>query len=237
MSEPKVIREADAGAVAVTAAKLFTEQLDATLDARGVAHVALTGGSTPKQMYELIAHDRWEGVVLWWGDERCVGPQDPESNYRMAAETLLGGASAAVVHRIEGELGAEAAASAYNALLDELMPKDVAGVPLFDIVLLGIGEDGHVASLFPRNAALESDGLWCVPVHNSPKPPPDRVSLSLEVLRAARSCLMLVAGSGKAAAVAGALGEPTSLFPSSLLERERLTVIADEAALAEVAAK
>jgi 6-phosphogluconolactonase len=236
MSGPKVIREADLGAVAVAAARLFTKQLESALDARGVAHVALAGGSTPEQMYGLIAHDRWDGVVLWFGDERCVGPEDPQSNYRMAAETLLGSAPEAVVHRIEGELGAQAAASAYNALLDALVPKDVAGVPLLDIVLLGIGEDGHTASLFPLNPALEADGVWCVPVYNSPKPPPDRVSLSLEVLRAARSCVLLAAGSAKAAAIAGALGEPTALFPSSLLARERLTVIADTAALAEVGA-
>jgi 6-phosphogluconolactonase len=234
MSGPKVIACDDVGAVAVSAAKLFTKQLDGALDARGVAHVALAGGSTPAHMYGLIAHDRWDGVVLWFGDERCVGPEDPQSNYRMAAETLLGSATGAVVHRMEGELGAEGAASAYNALLDTLMPKDVAGVPLFDIVLLGIGEDGHTASLFPLNPALEADGVWCVPVHNSPKPPPDRLSLSLEVLRAARSCVLLAAGAGKATAIAGALGEPTAVFPSSLLARERLTVIADVAALAEV---
>jgi 6-phosphogluconolactonase len=236
MTRPKLIREADVDGVAVVAAELFTKQLDAALAARGVAHVALAGGSTPQRMYELLSHERWDGVEFWFGDERCVGPEDPQSNYRMAREALLDRVPGPiVVHRMEGELGAEAAASAYNELLEQRLPKDVAGVPLFDVIQLGLGEDAHTASLFPLNPALEADGVWCVPVHNSPKPPPDRLSLSLQVLRAARECTLLVAGSGKAQAMIGALGEPSAEFPSSLLARERLTVIADEAALAEVA--
>jgi 6-phosphogluconolactonase len=237
MSGPaaQLIREGDATGVATRAAEIFAELVAAALAARGVAHVALAGGTTPERMYSLVVLESWHGVELWFGDERCVGPDDPQSNYRMVAQTLLPRASGAGVHRIEGELGAEAAASAYETELRGALPAAEDGLPLFDLILLGIGEDGHTASLFPRNPALERRGVACVPVHDAPKLPPDRVSLSLEALRAARECVLLASGSGKAQAIAGALGPPTLDVPSSLLARERLTVIADADALADVA--
>lgn len=235
-STPRIVREADLGAVSVAAAKLFEEHATAALAARGVAHVALDGGTTPEQTYALITLASWEGVELWFGDERCVGPEDPESNYRMVAATLLGHAPGAVVHRVVGELGGEAAAHAYESELRSRLARDADGVPVFDLVLLGIGEDGHTASLFAGNPALDARGVACVAVHDAPKPPPDRVSLSLEVLRAARSCVLLASGPGKAPALAAALGEPTATVPASLLARERLTVIADADALAETGA-
>lgn len=102
---------------------------------------------------------------------------------------------------------------------------------MLDLVLLGIGEDGHTASLFPDNPALFIEDRAVVAVHDAPKPPPERVSLSLPMLRAARVCMLLATGAGKAAAIVGALGAPTSHVPSSLLERERLIVIADRDAL------
>jgi 6-phosphogluconolactonase len=230
---PTIIRGTDLEAVSVAAARLFEQQLTAGLAARGVAHVALDGGTTPGRTYALISLPSWEGVELWFGDERCVEPDDPESNYRMVATTLLGRAPGAVVHRIFGELGGEAAAQAYEGELRSRLPTDAHGVPVFDLVLLGIGEDGHTASLFPGNPALAARGVACVAVHGAPKPPPDRVSLSLEALRAARSCVLLASGPDKAAALAAALDEPTEAVPSSLLARERLTVIADADALAE----
>lgn len=232
MSAPNVIRAADGEAVATRAARLIGELLDATLTARGSAHLALAGGTTPAGAYAQLEPTRWNGVELWFGDERCVGPDDPESNYHMVAQTLLPHAAGALTHRIEGELGAQAAASAYDALLRARVPRDDGPLPVLDIVLLGIGEDGHTASLFPHNAALSVQGAACVPVHDAPKPPPDRVSLSLDVLRAARSTILLATGSGKADALARALGEPDPAVPSSLLERAHLTVIADNAALA-----
>jgi 6-phosphogluconolactonase len=234
MSAPDVIREGDGDAIATRAAALFAERVGAALKERGAAHVALAGGTTPERLYAQLSMPSWVGVELWFGDERCVGPRDAESNYKMVADVLLPHCAGAIVHRIAGELGAEAAAEAYEAQLRERIPENAAGVPVFDFVLLGIGEDGHTASLFPRNPALEASGVACVPVHDAPKPPPDRVSLSLEVLRAARICVLLASGSGKRAAIAGALGKPTIDVPSSLLERERLTVIADADALANL---
>jgi 6-phosphogluconolactonase len=232
MSAPTVIRAADGEAVATRAARLIGELLEATLTARGSAHLALAGGTTPAGAYAQLSPASWSGVELWFGDERCVGPDDPESNYRMVAKTLLPHARGALTHRIEGELGAQAAAAAYDTLLRARVPSDGGPLPVLDIVLLGIGEDGHTASLFPHNAALSLHGAACVPVHDAPKPPPERVSLSLDVLRAARSTILLATGSGKADALARALAEPDPAVPSSLLERARHTVIADNAALA-----
>lgn len=234
MSGPELVRVADADALAERAAARIGALIDAALSARGVAHVALTGGTTPAGAYRRLRPSRWEGVGLWFGDERCVGPDDPESNYRMAAETLLVHARGALVHRIEGERGAEAAADAYEALVRERVPAGADGVPVLDVILLGIGEDGHVASLFPGNPALAVRGRVAVPVHHSPKPPPDRVSLTLEVLRAAPSCVLMASGSGKARALARMLAGPADDVPASLLDRSQLTVIADRDALAEV---
>ena len=234
MSAAPVIRAADGDAVAERAARLIAELLDATLTARGIAHLALAGGTTPAGAYAQLQPARWDGVELWFGDERCVGPDDPASNYLMVAETLLGHAPGALVHRIEGELGAERAAAAYDALLRERVSADGGSIPVLDIALLGIGEDGHTASLFPHNAALEARGVAAVAVHDAPKPPPERVSLSLEVLRSARSVILLASGPAKAAALARALAGPDAAVPASLLVGERLSVIADTAALASV---
>jgi 6-phosphogluconolactonase len=232
VSAPTVIRAADGEAVAARAARLIGELVEATVTARGHAHVALAGGSTPAGAYGQLQLPDWSAVELWFGDERCVGPDDPESNYRMVAETLLGHAAGAVVHRIEGELGAERAAASYDALLRERVSADAGPLPVLDVLLLGIGEDGHTASLFPGNPALTLRGVAAVAVHDAPKPPPDRVSMSLEVLRLARATILLVSGSGKAEALSGALAEPDPAIPASLLDRDHLTVIADNAALA-----
>jgi 6-phosphogluconolactonase len=234
VSAPAVIRAADGEAVAERAAQMLAELLSSTLTSRAGAHLALSGGTTPAGAYRALHLERWEGIELWFGDERCVGPEDPQSNYLMAEQTLLDHAPGALVHRIQGGLGAERAAAAYAELLAERVGRERgAGVPVLDVVLLGIGEDGHTASLFPHNPALEAAGALCVAVHDAPKPPPDRVSLSLEVLRAARATILLVTGTAKAQALARALGPPDPAVPASLLRRERLTVIADAAALAD----
>jgi len=229
----RLVREPDGEAVAASAAAIFDDAIAVALAQRGVAHIALAGGTTPERAYELVAPAGWEGVELWFGDERCVPPDDPESNYLMVAHKLLRHAPGAVVHRIEGELGAESAAGAYEAKLRERVAA-AGSMPCLDLVLLGIGEDGHTASLFPGDPVLDAHGVACVAVHNAPKPPPDRVSLSLELLREARICVLLAVGAGKAGPLARALGEPTRAVPSSLLARERLTVLADAAALAEL---
>jgi len=216
-----VLREPDAGAAARRAATLLAEAIGEALAQRGAAHVALSGGTTPRVTYVALGPlvPDWRGVHLWFADERCVGPDDPESNARLVRETLV--AEDAVTHRMQGELGAEAAASAYE--------RELADVVL-DVVLLGIGEDGHTASLFPDNPVLDAAGR-VAPVHDSPKPPPDRITLTRATLDGARQRLLLVTGAGKAPALAGALGAPSRHVPSSLLSRDGLTVVADAAAL------
>ena len=225
----------DAETVAARAAVEIARELERARELRGVAHLALSGGSTPARTYELLAGELkdWDGVEVWFADERCVAPEDAESNYRLAAETLLGaaGIDPARVHRMEGELGPEEGARRYADALRQHVPLDASELPVRDLVVLGIGPDGHVASLFPGAPTLDApERAICLPVHDSPKPPPERITLSLAVLRAARRCLLLATGAGKADAIAAALAEPSRHVPASLLRRERLTVIVDDAA-------
>jgi 6-phosphogluconolactonase len=169
---------------------------------------------------------------VWFADERCVEPDDEQSNYRLAAETLLRPAAISDerVHRMPGELGPEAGAEQYARELRGGAPLE-SGLPVLDVVVLGIGPDGHVASLFPGAATLDAgEDSLCLGVHDSPKPPPERITLSLPVLRAARACLLLATGAEKADAVSAMLGEPSRHVPASLLRRERLSVIVDDAA-------
>jgi 6-phosphogluconolactonase len=243
----------DAETVAARAAAHVERQLQRAREERGVAHVALSGGTTPARTYELLAREPadWIGVEVWFADERCVAPEDEQSNYRLAAETLLGGAGIPPerVHRMEGELGPEEGARRYAQALTEHVPsRDESQAtapapstspapstppspPVLDLVVLGIGPDGHVASLFPGAATLDAgEGAVCLGVRDSPKPPPERITLSLAVLRAARGCLLLATGASKADAVNAMLAEPSRHVPASLLRRERLTVIVDDAA-------
>jgi 6-phosphogluconolactonase len=233
---------ADPEATAERAAVEIARAVESARDLRGVAHLALSGGSTPARTYELLASalDDWEGVEIWFADERCVPPEDAESNYRLAAETLLEPAAIdpTHVHRMEGELDPDESARRYAEALRTGVAPDRASpssgssaLPVLDLIALGIGPDGHVASLFPGASTLDAgEQALCLGVHESPKPPPKRITLSLAVLRAARRCLLLATGAGKADAIAAALGEPTHHVPASLLVRERLTVIVDDAA-------
>jgi 6-phosphogluconolactonase len=234
----------DAETVAERAAAHVARQLRHAHDERGLAHLALSGGTTPGRMYELLGANAEDlsGVEVWFADERCVAPEDPESNYRLAAQTLLGAIAPAHVHRMQGELGPDDGAHRYAQELTERLcdphvdpgaPATAASLqtPVLDVIVLGIGPDGHVASLFPGADTLDADEqAVCLGVRDSPKPPPERITLSLAVLRAARECVLLATGAGKADAVAAMLGEPSRHVPASLLRRERLTVMVDDAA-------
>jgi 6-phosphogluconolactonase len=225
----------DAEAVAARAAADCGRYLKRVCGERGVAHVALSGGGTPGRTYELLAAKPADlsGVEVWFADERCVPQQDQQSNYRLAAESLIDVARIPPerVHRMEGELGPEEGARRYERVLRERAPKADGQLPALDLIVLGIGPDGHVASLFPGAATLDAgDGAVCLGVRDSPKPPPERITLSLAVLRAARRCLLLATGASKAEAIDAMLAEPSRHVPASLLRRERLTVILDDAA-------
>ena len=179
----------DADAVAVEAADLVTDAIDG-----GLRSLVLAGGSTPRRAYQLLAARSlaWGRVAVLFGDERCVPPDDLESNYRMAREALLDRVSPGSVHRMAGELGAEEAAALYDPIVRGLSP--------LDLVLLGMGPDGHTASLFPGHPGLDASGC-ALAVHGAPKPPPDRVSLTLGALRDARRVVFLVTGADKAEAL------------------------------------
>jgi 6-phosphogluconolactonase len=190
-------------------------------------HVALSGGSTPRRAYELAAalEPDWSEAEVWWADERCVPPDDERSNYRLARETLLDRLAVPprAVHRVLGELDAQEAARRYD---DELR-----GVTL-DLVLLGVGADGHTASLFPNQEALEEEERLAVALE---RPDVARVTLTPPPLRAARDVVFLVVDEEKAEAVRRAFGAPPDpRTPASLIRGQRTTAILDREAAAEL---
>jgi len=195
--------------------------------ARAGLEIALTGGSTPRRAYELAAsrEEDWSRAGAWWGDERCVPPDDDRSNYGMAREALLDRVSRPPrVHRIRGELDPAEAANDYERELGETQ---------LDLVLLGLGPDGHVASLFPGAPTLEERERRVVAAEAGHEPFVPRVTLTLPVLCSGRSVLFLVTGEGKAeAARAAFVEEPSRQTPGSLVRaRDESTVaILDRAA-------
>ena len=163
----------------------------------GARTLVLAGGTTPQRCYVLLSQMdvEWGRVSILFGDERCVPPHHPDSNYRMAREALLDRVAPATVYRMPAELGPDEAAGLYAHV--------VAAVAPLDLVVLGVGEDGHTASLFPGHPALKAAGL-AVGIRDAPKPPPQRVTLTLTALQSARRVIILATGAGKADAVARA---------------------------------
>lgn len=215
--------------------------------ARGRFTLVLAGGGTPRRLYELLSGERhrrevdWTRVELFFGDERVVPPTHPGSNYRTAAELLVRplGLCERQVHRIEVEAGAEAAARGYEVEIASAFSAPPGSLPpAFDLVLLGMGPDGHVASLFPRSGALDERTRWVVPTRG-PEPFVERVTVSPPVLEAARTVLVLVSGAAKAEALAAALEGPRDpgRLPAQLLAaRSRPTVwLVDAPAAARLA--
>ncbi len=194
----------DAALLAVAVAQGIAAIAEQAIAARGVCRIALAGGETPRRCYEHLRKlpIAWAQVHIYFGDERCLPIGDAQRNDTMAQHALLQHVAipAANVHFIPAELGAQVAASRYALQLHQALP--------LDLVLLGMGEDGHTASLFPGNQALQSrDSV--VAVFDAPKPPPERVSLSMATLNVARRKIFLVAGVGKRAALQRiAQGEP-----------------------------
>jgi 6-phosphogluconolactonase len=215
---PQVLVRPDKTGVAETASSMLAEDVAAAVELRGRAVWVAAGGGTPAAAYEILAERyatsvRWAEVTIAMGDERCVPLEAPDSNWGQLVELLLdrlpgGGAPNLLVPRTE--LTAEAAASDYQSRLARL-DRSPAGLPRLDHVWIGLGEDGHTLSLFPgRLAELRSREL-VVAVHDSPKPPPDRVSFTLEALKGAVHCLVLATGAGKREIVKRALDEDASL--------------------------
>jgi 6-phosphogluconolactonase len=197
-------------------------------------HVALTGGSTPRGAYERAAamDVDWSGATLWFGDERCVAPEDERSNYAMAKASLLDRIDGAppVVHRIKGEEGPGEAADDYEMRLRDVFGSDL---PVLDLVLLGLGGDGHCASLFPGKPEVSVTDRLVVGVPEAGLEPfVPRVTFTLPLINAARDVVFLVTGAGKAEAAARAFGgdTPDPDTPASLVTGGSLTVLLDQAA-------
>src|SRR3954447_590193 len=196
------------------------------------AHIALTGGGAPSDAYEraATAGADWSQAKLWWGDERCVPPDDPLSNFRMAKESLLDrlDLAPAEVHRIRGELGPDAGADDCERELREAFGGEA---PRLDVVLLGLGPDAHVASLFPDHATLDvTDRLVVGGEQAAHEPFVPRVTMTLPVLCDGRHIVFLVAGESKSEAVERAFaGEPSRHAPGSLVRPRdgRMTVLLD----------
>jgi len=209
----------DAGSLVRAAAEHFAAQAAEATDARGRFLVALAGGATPRAAYALLASDDfalrvdWLRVYVFWGDERCVPPDHADSNYRMAREALLDHIPipASNIHRIRGELPPEQAAVACEAELRAVLGAEGR----FDLILLGMGSDGHTASLFPGTKALEERGRW-VAANFVEKLDAWRVTLTLPAINATRQVTFLVSGADKAGTLARVrAGDP---LPAGLVQ-------------------
>lgn len=242
MSEVEIRREPDKDALATASGRALIEAIEQAQQDHDIAELALTGGSMGSAIIAaaLAAPDRdrvdWTRVQIWWGDERYLPAGDAERNDTQNDAAGLSdlGIPTARIHRVAGPDqtdSAEAAASAYGQELRQF------GTGEFDVVMLGMGPDGHVASLFPEHPAQHIEGELAVPVHDSPKPPPDRVSLTFEALNRARQVWFLVAGAEKAeaAAAANAPGADRWEVPAAGVHGTDLTIWwVDEAAAARL---
>jgi len=218
MREVKVVPDAEALAEATVA--LFEEAVRAGVTERGVARVALSGGHTPLPAYRQLAAAGldWSRIHLFWGDERGVPPDHPDSNYRAAKEALLDPARIPTeqVHRIEAERPPEEAAERYEAEIRTAFGTGPSEVPRFDLVLLGLGPDGHTASLFPGTAALEEHERLVVA--NEVPGKGTRITLTWPVLDAAARVAFLVEGAGKASIVHAVLDGPEGVYPAQRVQ-------------------
>jgi len=245
-----VVVHADAALLAeAAAARLVTRIVDAQA-ARGLAHVVLTGGgvgtATLKALAANPARDAvdWAAVEVWWGDERFLPAGHPDRNETQAREALLDHVPVDPrrVHPMPAAGNpwgddVDAAAAAYaDELRAAARPEERAGVPTFDVLLLGVGPDGHVASLFPEHPALYETEQTVIGVRGSPKPPPVRISMTMPVLRNASEVWLLAAGAEKAAAVAMALSSAGEVaVPAAGAQGTRATLwLLDRASAAKV---
>lgn len=216
MSAPVVRRHDDADALVGDVASALLARLEAAQGRGEVPQVGLTGGTIANALHRELARRApdagvdWARVVFWWGDERFVEAASEDRNARQAREALLDhvGVDPAHVHEVPASdevATAEEAAEAYSTALRE------HGAGFFEVLMLGVGPDGHCASLFPGHPALHASDAIAVAVHDSPKPPPDRVTLTFEAMERCRAVWFIASGEGKAEAVARALADEGSV--------------------------
>lgn len=205
------------------AAREVAQILSGAQGERGIASIALAGGSSPKAVYHLLAEPPlseqvdWKKVEVFFGDERCVPADAPDSNFLMAHETLLARVCPPTehVHAVQGELPPETAAAQYEEEIREVLGES----PRFDLVLLGMGADGHTASLFPSTPDLDGGGRLVIATE-SPKPPTNRITLTLPAINNARHVLFLVSGEEKSDALARVWDGEEALPASHVQPRE-----------------
>ena len=215
-------------AVAFASAQLFAKKVEQAVAARGVARIAISGGSTPQATFKLLADPThpflatvpWDKLQLFWVDERCVPPDNPESNYGVCRDLLLTKAPIpqANVFRMEGELDPEEAASRYESTLRNVMKLEGAESPAFDLVVLGMGPDGHTASLFPKTAALHEMGRLVIANH-VPQKDTWRITLTWPVINQAAEVAFEIEGPSKTDVLAEVLTGPRDpeRLPSQLI--------------------
>ena len=234
-------------AVAQAAAKMFTTSAVDAIAVRGRARIAISGGSTPKAMFALLADPvqpflaqvPWDALDLYWVDERCVPPDDAESNFKMTREAMLSKVPLAGdhVHRMEGELEPEVAASRYESVLRDTFKLEGAETPAFDLILLGMGDDGHTASLFPHTAALNEMGRLVVANH-VPQKDTWRITLTWPVINQGREVAFLIEGAAKTEVLYKVLQGPyePETYPSQLIRPAsgKLTLLLDTVAAAKL---
>lgn len=188
----------DAEAVARRAADVMANRINDARMRREDVHIALAGGSTPQRAYEILAEMQgtWDHVHLWLSDERCVPADHPDANQKMVVDSLISRLRASekpILHGPRGELEPEDAAYLYV----EEMQRHMGQQPVFDLLHLGMGPDGHTASLFPGRPEARSSHALVIPIRDSPKPPPERITFTLPLIAAARYTMLLVTGAGK----------------------------------------
>ena len=225
----------DVEALSLRAADLFEQLASTALAQRNLFTVCLSGGSTPKLLYSKLAQRNlsWDQIHLFWGDERCVPPDSADSNFRMVKEALLDSISIPEqnVHRMHGEMADhEQAAIRYETELRDFF--DTSNFPRFDLVHLGLGEDGHTASLFPGSPALREQRRWVLETQGAASPYLSRLTLTLPVLNAAAHICFLVAGAPKAGPFKRVFEERDRSLPAALIEPQDgdLLFLADHAA-------
>lgn len=225
----EVVVLADPGALSRAAAERVARDADDAIRRSGRFTIALAGGTTPRALYELLAGEYrplvdWTHTEVFFGDERGVPPDDAASNYAMARDALLARVPVGRVHRIAGERPPADAARAYDAELRAAFPDD--GAPTFDVALLGLGADGHTASLFPGGAALDERTAWAVavPPPESAAPHVERVSLTLPALNRARAVYLLASGAEKRPVVRRVLAGAAPDLPAARVRGVERTV-------------
>jgi 6-phosphogluconolactonase len=227
----------DARAAAAACAQHILKLLEEAIAANGKASLAISGGSSPRPMFEEMANSRlpWKNVHLFWVDERVVPPEDPQSNYKMARECFIGPSRfpSSNLHRIQAELGSEEAAKRYDSELRDFFGLAPAGCPHFDVIHRGMGADAHTASLFPGEPLIEDHENLVAAVY-AQRMRQWRITLLTRTLLAARQTVMLVTGEDKADALHSVLYQAYNpiMYPAQLglQDGRRLTWFLDEAA-------